>query len=211
MSPPHPLIQWGHLKSIGGKNPSLSSSVHKDGQTTTFSQTVLFPCSKARAWQIKTSNTRNWGEKENFLCPGELLWWRNSLSWDLAAPVGTCWRNWVPQGQRLFPEKPKPIFFFSFFFEPVRYWSDLCFSFFWGARDCMDHLSKLGFGKTYCNLLASAMFCGLSLSLWKSGSASAFSISQVTQWSQGCLFDFQKCYQFSHYYFSTLYHVSFLQ
>lgn len=66
------------------------------------------------------------------------------------------------------------------------------------GRENIEHLCELGCGKTYspgglcpgchCDLLASALFGGLSLPPWKPGSASAFSIRQVTQ--QRCLFDF---------------------
>lgn len=58
-----PLVQWGHLKSVG-KQPAAPSLVLSAGAGIPHhTQRIVLSSPKARAWQIKISNTRNWGEK----------------------------------------------------------------------------------------------------------------------------------------------------
>lgn len=71
------LIQWGHLKSIG-KRPTAPSLILSTGMGIPYCshKGVFSSCPKAKAWQIKTSNSTNWWEKESCMCctgSGELL------------------------------------------------------------------------------------------------------------------------------------------
>lgn len=80
------LIQWGHLKSVG-KWPAVPSLILSTGMGIPYCshRTVLSSCPKAKAWQIKTSSSTNWWEKESSMHhtgSGELLWWRKHRSWD---------------------------------------------------------------------------------------------------------------------------------